>query len=297
MNSVKEIKTTARKARMTIDWSEWDDQLGKLTDKELAEKIGSSLAAVSMRRRKLNISASGERGAKARIDWSDWDSELGQVEDKVLAKKVGCSLASVVLRRKKLGIAACNQRKSVDWELWDEMIPTMTDSELSKKIGCAPGSVRVRREKLGIAKSDVDLRKKVDWGKWESKIGLVDDKDLALMIGCTVGAVLAHKKKKGLGVLTEKEKVKRSSSGTGDVWAKWDHILGRCPDDVLAIEMGISRSKVGVRRMRLMIANYPLDWTVGAKPCFGGCGKALSNDSEKNACGSEVCLAKLKQIS
>ena len=291
------MKSMARKTRITIDWSEWDDQLGKITDKELAEKIGSSLAAVSMRRRKLNIPASGERGAKARIDWSDWDSELGKVEDKVLATKVGCSLASVVLRRKKLGVGACNERKSVDWALWDEMIPTMTDTELSKIIGCAPGSVRVRREKLGIAKSSVDLRKKVDWDKWESKIGVVDDKDLALMIGCTVGAVLAHKKKKGLGVLTEKEKVKRSSVGKGDGWAKWDHVLGRCPDDVLATEMGITRSKVGVRRMRLMIANYPLDWPEGAKPCLGGCGRALSDEErEEKACGSEVCLAKLTEF-
>ncbi|MGJ8657638.1 MAG: hypothetical protein ACSHX6_14415 [Akkermansiaceae bacterium] len=285
----------ARKPRITIDWSQWDDQLGKITDKELSEKIGSSLAAVSMRRRKLDVSASGERGARPRIDWSEWDELLGTVEDKVLAEKVGCSLASVVLRRKKLGIPAHHQRKSVNWEDWDAMIPDMADSELAKKIGCAPGSVRVRREKLGIAKFSGDLRKKVDWDKWESRIGTVDDKDLALLIGCTVGAILAHKKKLGLGLLTEKEKVKRS--GAGDGWSKWDHILGRCPDDVLAEAMGVTRSKVGVRRMRLMIANYPLDWPEGGKPCYGGCGEVLMNDDpEKNTCGSEVCLAKLKEI-
>lgn len=286
----------ARKVRTTIDWSQWDDQLGKTTDKELADKIGSSLAAVSMRRRKLDVSASGERGARARIDWAGWDDQLGTIEDKVLAEKIGCSLASVVLRRNKLGIAACYQRKSVNWHLWDSMIPDMADSELAKKIGCAPGSVRVRREKLGIAKFDGDLRKKVDWEKWESKIGTVDDKDLALLIGCTVGAVVAHKKKIGVGVLSEKEKVKRS--GSGDGWLKWDHLLGRCPDDVLAETMGVTRSKVGVRRMRLMIANYPLDWPEGGKPCLGGCGKALDNDaSEENSCGSKVCLAKLKEFS
>ena len=286
----------ARKPRTTIDWSQWDDQLGKITDKELADKIGSSLAAVSMRRKKLDVPASGDRGARARIDWSDWDKELGTVEDKILAEKVGCSLASVVLRRKKLGIPAHNQRKSVDWKLWDEMIPDMADSELAKKIGCAPGSVRVRREKLGIPKFDGDLRKKVDWEKWESKIGVVDDKDLALLIGCTVGAVVAHKKKMGIGLLTEKERVKRISAGDG--WSKWDHMLGKCPDDVLAETMGVTRSKVGVRRMRLVIANYPLDWPEGGKPCLGGCGKALFNDDPAQTdCGSEVCLAKLKEIS
>lgn len=125
---------------------------------------------------------------------------------------------------------------------------------------------------------------------------MVDDKDLALLIGCTVGAIVAHKKKIGVGILSEKEKVKRSS--IGDVWEKWDHMLGRCPDDVLAEAMGVTRSKVGVRRMRLVIANYPLDWPEDGKPCLGGCGKALTNDDpEQTNCGSEVCLAKLKEIS
>jgi hypothetical protein len=286
----------ARKPRITIDWSQWEDQLGKITDKELAEKIGSSLAAVSMRRNKMGIASSGERGALPSIDWPKWDDVLGTVGDKALAKKIGCSLGSIVLRRKKLGIPAFNQRKSVDWELWDEMIPDMADSELSKKIGCAPGSVRVRREKLGIAKYDGDLRKKVDWSRWESKIGVVDDKDLALLIGCTVGAIVAHKKKAGIGILSEKEKVKRG--GASDGWLQWDHLLGRCPDDILAVAMGVSRSKVGVRRMRLVIANYPLDWPEGAKPCLGGCGKALTETiNDDLTCGSKVCLAKLKEIS
>ena len=74
----------------------------------------------------------------------------------------------------------------------------------------------MRREKLGIARFDGDLRKKVDWDKWESRIGVVNDKDLALLVGCTVGAIVAHKKKRGIGILSEKEKVKRS--GNSDGW-------------------------------------------------------------------------------
>jgi len=256
-----------RKPRTTIDWSKWEDQLGQVTDKELAEKIGCSVAAVTMRRGRLKIPASGDGGGRARIDWSQWDEELGTIGDKVLAQKAGCSLASVVLRRNKLGIPALNQRKSVDWKLWDELIPDMADSELAKKIGCAPGSVRVRREKLGIPRFSGDLRKKVNWDKWEAKMGVMNDKDLALLIGCTVSAVIAHKKKIGLGILSEKEKVKRADSG--DIWSKWDHLVGFCPDDVLADMIGVTRSKVAVRRMRLIVANYSLDWPEGAKPCLG----------------------------
>lgn len=273
----------ARKQRITIDWSQWDDQLGKVTDKELAEKIGSSVAAVSMRRNKLGIEASGERGA--RLDWSKYDELLGTMDDKSLADQIGCSIGSIAIRRKKLDIPAFNQRKSVDWEMWDEFIPDMSDTQLAKKIGCAPGSVKVRREKLGIARFDGDLRKKVDWDKWGPKIGVVPDKDLALMIGCTVGAINAQRKKLGVGILTEKEKVKRS--GSGGEWAKWDHMLGKCPDDVLANLMGVTRSKVGVRRMRLVIANYPMDWPENASPCLGGCGKALTTSDD--ICGNEAC--------
>ncbi len=277
----------ARKARTTIDWSQWDEQLGKITDKQIAEQIGCSVAAVSMRRKKLGVDASGERGA--RIDWSEYDLLLGTMEDKLLADKMECSVASVVARRNKLGVSSFNKRKSVDWELWDEFIPEMSDTQLAKKIGCAPGSVKVRREKLGLEKYDGDLRKKVDWKKWEPKIGVVADKDLALMIGCTVGAINAHRKKLDIGILTEKEKVQRSTAGAGDIWSQWDHMLGKCPDDVLAEQMGITRSKVGVRRMRLMIANYPLDWDYSAKPCLGGCGKTRKSDSQ--TCGAEKCEA------
>ena len=279
----------ARKQRITIDWSLWDDKLGKVTDKQIAEEIGSSVAAVSMRRTKLGISASGERGA--RLDWSQYDDLLGTMEDKLLAEKIGCSIGSVALRRKKLSVPAHNQRSSVDWEKWDEFIPEMSDTQLSKHIGCAPGSVKVRREKLGISRFDGDLRKKVDWDKWGPKIGTVPDRDLAVMIGCTVGAIVAQRKKLGVGILSEKEKVKRS--GAGDGWLKWDHLVGKCPDEVLAELMGVSRSKVGVRRMRLVIANYPLDWEPGAKPCLGGCGKSLSSGAP--TCGKDDCVAKHKE--
>jgi len=281
----------ARKARVTIDWSLWDDQLGKATDKEIAEKIGSSVAAVSMRRSKLGISASGERGA--RLEWDKYDAKLGTIEDKALADEIGCSIGSIAIRRKKLGIPAFNQRKSVDWEMWDEFIPDMSDTQLAKKIGCAPGSVKVRREKLGLKRFDGDLRKKVDWVKWGPQIGVIADNDLAMMIGCTVGAINAQRKKMDVGILTEKEKVKRASAG-GE-WAKWDHMVGKCPDGVLADLMGVTRSKVGVRRMRLMIANYPMDWNEGDQPCLGGCGKALQKAD--STCGKEICVAKWKEVS
>lgn len=280
----------ARKARVTIDWSVWDDQLGKMTDKDLANKIGSSVAAVCMRRSKLGIEASGERGA--RLDWDKYDSLLGTMEDKDLAKIVGCSIGSIAIRRKKRGVAAFSQRKSVDWARWDEFIAVMSDTQLSKKIGCAPGSVKVRREKLGIKRFAGDLRKKVDWGRWGSHIGLVPDNDLAVMIGCTVGAINAQRKKMGVGVLSEREMVKRSS--VGDEWSRWDHLLGKCPDGVLADLMGVSRSKVGVRRMRQVIANFALDWDEGDRPCLGGCGKALRGGEV--TCGAGVCVAKWREV-
>jgi len=284
-----------RKARVKIDWSLWDSQLGKASDKELAEKIGSSVAAVSMRRRKLGVKASGGRAMQ--LDWAQYDSLLGTMEDKELASKMGCSIGSIAIRRKNLGVAAFNQRKSVEWELWDEFIPEMSDVQLAKKIGCAPGSVKVRREKLGLKKFEGDLRKKVDWDKWGPQIGVMDDKDLALMIGCTVGAINAQRKKMDIGYLSEKEKVKRSTAvaGAGNVWSKWDHMLGKCPDDVLASLMGVNRSKVGVRRMRQMIANYTLDWSEGDRPCMGGCGSVLSDDL--STCDKGSCNEKWAELS
>lgn len=261
--------------RTRINWDRWDSRLGETTDHELAAKIGCSQAAVSLRRKKLGVPANGER-ANA-IDWTQWDQFLGTMEDKYVSKKASCSLASIVNRRKKLGIDPFTIRGTVEWEKWDEFIPSMTDSQLAKKIGCAPGSVRVRREKLGIPKPDKDLRRKIDWDKWESKIGEISDTDLAGMIGCSIGAIQAYRKKKGIGHRSARDLGGKSEKGIA--WDSWDHLLGRCPDEVLAKMMGIPHSKVSVRRMRMMVANYSMDWPKNSIPCLGGCGRVVEGAS------------------
>lgn len=260
-----------KKSRNRINWTRWDKHLGKTTDHELASKIGCSQAAVSLRRKKLGVPPNGERSNA--IQWESWDSILGTMEDKYVAKKIGCSLASIVNRRKKLGIDPHTIRGGVEWERWDQYLPTMTDSQLAKKIGCAPGSVRVRREKLGIPKPKKDLRKKIDWEKWESKIGEVSDTDLAGMIGCSIGAIQAYRRKKGISHRSARDLGRKTERGVD--WLRWDHLMGHCPDEVLARMIGVNHSKVSVRRMRMMVANYTGEWSKNAVPCLGGCGRAV----------------------
>lgn len=47
-----------------VDWDEWDDQLGTMTDTELAEKIGCTGANVTRRRNELGIEPFGDRGGR-----------------------------------------------------------------------------------------------------------------------------------------------------------------------------------------------------------------------------------------
>ncbi|MCS4087284.1 hypothetical protein GGQ10_002110 [Salinibacter ruber] len=50
-----------------VDWSEWDDQLGTMTDNELAKKIGCTGANVTRRRNELGIEPFADRGGR-RLD-------------------------------------------------------------------------------------------------------------------------------------------------------------------------------------------------------------------------------------
>lgn len=81
--------------------------LGRMTDREVAEKTGRKLSAVTQQRTKLGIPASQPRA----YTWSaEEDALLGTMTDQRLAEELGVSRRCVLLRRQALGIAAHGKR-------------------------------------------------------------------------------------------------------------------------------------------------------------------------------------------
>jgi hypothetical protein len=103
------ISEYSYREHVQVPWEQWDDQLGKVSDTELASKIGCSVAWVGTRRRVLKIPKFPKRGhpghsVPKKVDWEKWDPLLGKMSDIAIARKAGCSYQLVGLRRKKLRI-------------------------------------------------------------------------------------------------------------------------------------------------------------------------------------------------
>jgi hypothetical protein len=67
-----------------INWAEYDEFLGKFTDREVAEMIGCSHQSVILRRNKLNIKMRIDFHGK--IDWSIIKNRIGKYADGDVAK-------------------------------------------------------------------------------------------------------------------------------------------------------------------------------------------------------------------
>lgn len=94
-------------------FSVWEPLLGKMYDREIAEKFGVSPDNVRYRRRKLGIAAKpapkpeSTPGGHNRLNLPDWTiCQLGRISDKKLAKQVGCDPSVVSRHRKERGIAS-----------------------------------------------------------------------------------------------------------------------------------------------------------------------------------------------
>ena len=82
------------KVKPIINWNEFDGLLGKVCDREVAEKIGCASKFVSKRRKELGI-----KPFYSKQDF-DWDSvQLGISSDEEVAKTLGCSIYMVRVER------------------------------------------------------------------------------------------------------------------------------------------------------------------------------------------------------
>jgi hypothetical protein len=179
-----------------IDWTAWDEKLGKETDQSLARKMDRAVTTVQKRRRELGIGAfreSGHRGKPRKIEWEAWDKLLGTAPDWEVAKKIGCSIRPVEKRRAKLHVPAFNRHARIDWAKWDKELGKARDRETAKLIGCSLVAVEQRRGMLGIKPFSKNDR--IDWKRWDSYLGKLDDRTVGSYVGCSLSAIRRRRQK------------------------------------------------------------------------------------------------------
>lgn len=89
---------------------DWDKQpLGRVSDSELARRLGVTPGAVRQARARRGIAAALPVGQPSRYDWSA--VALGERPDAAIAAELGCSRRTVARARKRAGVAPYKRAK------------------------------------------------------------------------------------------------------------------------------------------------------------------------------------------
>lgn len=185
-----------------IDWSEIED-LGKVSDKNIAKRLGINRTTVAYHRRVLGIPK-----LKKGIDWSNV-LDLGKVYDIEIAKRLNCCVEHVRKARTTLGIASHRKNNgekkkerenkriplSVIKSRWDNisLLGQIPDSILAKQLGCSYTTVGIQRRRRNIPA----YRKQTRWST-VTDLGKIWDTELAKRFNVTLSAVTAARIRLGI---------------------------------------------------------------------------------------------------
>jgi hypothetical protein len=227
-----------RSARQFPWTKEEDALLGKLTDREVAEKLNRTPGGVRDRRKFLGISAVGRAPQSFRTECEPRDHYahlFATRSDRQIHAMLGWSYKRIHTRRQQL--AGGKVRKlQPEWTLEeDRLLGAKPDHVLAKLFGRTVRSVSARRWKKRIR-----LRK--DWRLDDDKIlGTRTDRQVALLLGRSVTNVGWRRKKLGIPPKA------RPRPWTSEE----DAMLGSKPDAELARLFGRTALAVAARRIAL----------------------------------------------
>jgi hypothetical protein len=227
-----------RSARQFPWTKEEDALLGKLIDREVAEKLNRTLGGVRDRRKFLGKTAVGYAPQPLRMEREPRDKYarlFTTKSDQQLRAILGWSYNRIHTRRRQL--AGGKVRKSQpEWTLEeDRLLGTKPDKALARKFARPVSAVRHRRWKKRI-------RVRKDWRPADDRIlGTRKDREVALLLGRTQSNVSWRRKKLGI---PPKAMPRR--------WTpKEEALLGSKPDKELARKFGRTVLAVGARRCEL----------------------------------------------
>ena len=242
----------------TVDWelvgqARWYDcKLGKLKDVELARLIGSTPHRIRRRREQLGIAP-----------WSvgqmiePYKNLLGFAPDSAIAARCGVTNKSVKAYRESLGILPVFRpapRKQVlplshDLRPYKSLFGYVSDQEIARLASVDLAMVQEVREGLGFEPvppipGDSPPTPIPDYhGPWlgyESLLATMTPTEISRQVGVPYSVIVQRCAFLGI------QPYKRVS-----VASRYDHLLGKVPDALVAKLAGVSRASIGVRRKRL----------------------------------------------
>ncbi len=121
--------------------------LGTVSDQDLARRLGRSLRAISLRRRKLRI----PKFHSQRRPWTQAeDALLGTMSDRKFARKFKRGVRSVIVRRCGKGIPLLVRQK-YRWRPADNrLLGKRSDAQIALLLGLTQLAVSRHRQRLGI---------------------------------------------------------------------------------------------------------------------------------------------------
>lgn len=228
-----------RSARQFPWTKEEDALLGKLTDREVAEKLNRTLGAVRDRRKFLGKAAVGHAPQPFRMEREPRDSYarlFATKSNQELRAILGWSYKRIHTRRRQLAGGKVRKQQP-EWTLEeDRLLGTKPDQALARKFGRPVSAVRHRRWKKRIR---FYLK---PWRPADDRIlGTRTDREVALLLGRSVTNVGWRRKKLGI---PPKAKARP--------WMPEEEaMLGSKPDDELARQFGRTVVAVEARRIQL----------------------------------------------
>jgi hypothetical protein len=194
MNSSATPPRRARSARQFPWTKEEDALLGKLFDREVAEKLNRTLSGVRGRRKFLGIAAVAHAPQTFRMKPEPRDRYahlFSGKSDRELRAILGWSYNRIRTRRRQLAAGKSKQRE--DWTLEeDRLLGTRPDRVLAKMFGRSLKSIRARR---GLKR----IRVKKDWRPEDDKVlGTRPDRAIAMLLGRSQTNVAWRRKKLGI---------------------------------------------------------------------------------------------------
>jgi len=174
--------------RRRIDWDQYADLFGTMTDAKVAARIGCTSTAVCAARKARGIPPYPQ----PTIDWPTHAHLLGTMADCDLAKRLGCATTSVFKARTARSIPPFHN-VAIDWTRWSNLLRSPTrNADIAAQIGCAKESVRLRRHRLGIT------REPVDWDAQAHLFGTMPDSAVAARLNRARTTVGQERRKRGI---------------------------------------------------------------------------------------------------
>lgn len=209
--------------------------LGKVFDKEIAQKMKCNTETVTNKRNELRIPPCKT------FKWNtEYNVLLGTVSDRELGEIINAPRSVIAKQRKLLNIPSFPIGYDTTWtEEYEKMLGKMSDQALGELSRTSRNYVRKKRLEKRIAQFEP-----FTWSEYTlSLIGKVSDKEISLLVGCSEESVT--RKRKSLGINLSNQVVFWTEEAL--------KMLGEFPDLEIARFLGCSPANVKAKRNRMGI--------------------------------------------